>query len=96
MSLQECVGYIADWRKRTFPEQGAEGVEAKLFAEIWEFVENGDGGELVDMFITLINYADLAFTIPQFERMVAEKMAINEARTWNTNPDGSGQHEEEE
>lgn len=91
-SLRDAVGYITDWRSDVFPEQTPGGARNKLFREIWEFMEDDSAEELVDLFITLINYADLAFTLPRFEKMVAEKMAINMSREWDELDDGSFQH----
>lgn len=97
MSLDSEFGFIAEWRRREFPEQTTWGAWCKMSDE-WDELMDHDLGtrseleELSDLFITLVNYADITHGLAAFDAAIRDKMRVNMERTWATDEHGKGQH----
>jgi len=96
----ETIKTINDWARKQFPKATDAGRLNKFLDEMNELgmIDAGypagfDLGELPDVFITLVQVmADYYGSAEDAQQAVDFKMAINRQRSWNINPDGTGQH----
>ena len=86
--LIEFQREISEWAATTFPHQTPASKVAHLTDEVKELADNpGDGEEMADCFILLLNLADMGgFDLLEEAR---KKMAKNKLRIWGA-PDARG------
>ena len=94
---KETQATIVKWADETFGIATIEVCFYRMLSEHKELVEameRGDydsaRGECADVYVTLVRLADY-LGVPLHEE-VDRKMAINRARKWRSNGDGTGQH----
>lgn len=90
-TLDSIVHEIVRWQRRQFPNSSTASAIDHLKEEIDELAENPDGEEWADCMFLLLAISDRA----GIDRAVAleRKLAINRARTWIEQPDGSFRHD---
>lgn len=92
----ETFDSINAWQRTTFPNATIEGVCKHLVEEWVEFMLAPTTAEsiveAVDLIILLTCYIDKETGGGGAQGPVDAKMAINRARQWNIQPDGTGRH----
>jgi NTP pyrophosphatase (non-canonical NTP hydrolase) len=87
-SVSEFQREVSKWASETFPHQTPHSKMAHLRKEIEELgADLGDGEEMADCFILLLNLAEMAGV--DLMRAAKRKMEINRKRTWGA-PDADG------
>ena len=89
---------INEWQRENFPNSTLAGVVRHLREEVGEFFEalqyaTNDYAvvsEAADIVILLYAWADKVQI--DLHKAIDSKMAINRARNWNIQPDGTGRH----
>ena len=93
-TLTEFQNEIGAWGDVTFPQSNIDTVAEHLAEEVVEFFDDYRAGnesqeeELADMFLLMLHFAHKSgFDLAE---AAERKMAINRARTWNTEPEPEG------
>ncbi len=100
--MKETQASIVKWADETFgPIADEETAAKRMFDEVFEmeddyFEDQYDkvAKEFIDVFVTGVRF--LAMKGIDFQEALDAKMAINRARKWRSNGDGTGQHIKEE
>lgn len=94
--MSETFDSINRWQRNTFADATLRGVEKHIHEEFKEFTEAWSVAdsvvEAVDLIILLACYIDKATAGEGAQRHVDAKMAINRARKWDIQADGTGRH----
>lgn len=91
--LTETAREILRWQQATFPTSTYEGSLKKMRSEVAELAEatpDKRAEEIADVFFMILAVADHSGI--SLADALQEKLAINKARTWNDNGDGSSSH----
>jgi transposase len=64
----------------------------KIYEELGELISTGDESEYADVMLMLLDYGSRHFIC--IERVIRDKMAINEKRKWGFNDMGVAHHVE--
>ena len=90
-SAPNCSAFqreVSEWAAKTFPHQTPRSKISHLRKEIEELADDdGNGEEMADCFILLLNLAEMAGVDLMTEAQ--RKMEINRNRTWGA-PDADG------
>jgi Protein of unknown function (DUF550) len=95
-AVTETFDSINRWQRETFPDATLTGVEEHIHEEFKEFTVARSVAdsvvEAVDLILLLSCYIDKATGGDGAQRHVDAKMAIDRARQWNIQADGTGRH----
>lgn len=89
--MSETQQTINDWQRETFPTADEAGVLNHIREEFAEFLAEPCGEEAADVVILIMAWARYRKIDVMAE--INRKMAINRARRWNIQADGTGRHQ---
>lgn len=91
-SISLLTQEVVAWADSAFPLRTPQSAFLKMFSEIGEVVESPTPDEFADVFIMLLDLANMHQV--DVAQAVRDKLQVNRSRTWAAGPMGAYRHQE--